>query len=200
MNAKPALRRLSELRIGKTFVHECRVGLLAEAMCKLLGMSPGLCAIYRAAAELHDVGKLALPEHVLDKPGRLSAAEYALVQRHTEYGHDLLTTADEPQLALAAEVALLHHERWDGSGYPHGLRGEAIPLAARLIGFCDVYSALREERAYKTPLSHEAVCRLLLLGEPREEGLHPRQFDPDLLAAFAGAPTLFQDIFAADAG
>lgn len=196
MNTKAALRRLSELRLRETFAHERRCGALAFALSEHLGLPPATCAAYRHAAELHDVGKLVVPDAVLDKPGRLSAEEYALVRRHTEYGHDILTASGEPGLALAAEVALMHHERWDGSGYPHGLRGEAIPPAARLVALCDVYAALREERTYKAPLSHEATCHWLLNGTPAGEGLHPGQFDPDLLAVLATDPALFHGAFA----
>jgi putative two-component system response regulator len=196
MGAKAALRRLTELRSHETFLHEQRVGALAYALSARLGLPPGTCEAYRHAAELHDVGKLALPDTVLEKPGPLSPAEYALVQRHTEYGHDLLMASGMPELALAAEVALSHHERWDGSGYPHALRGEAVPPAARLVALCDVYAALREERAYKAPLSHEATRYYLLHGGAARKGPGSIQFDPALLAVLASAPEVFEDAFA----
>ncbi len=195
VNTRTALRRVSELRLQETFEHERRVGALSFALATYLGLPPATCTAYRCAAELHDIGKLVLPDAVLEKPGPLSAEEYALVKNHTEHGHDILMAAGVKELLLAAEVALSHHERWDGSGYPHGLRGEAIPAAARLVALCDVYAALREERPYKTPLSHEAACHWLLHHDAAA-GSRASGFDPDLLAVLATNPGMFQVAFA----
>ena len=195
MTTKAALRRVSELRLRETFVHEQRVGALAFALATYLGLPPATCAAYRRAAELHDIGKIVLPDAVLEKPGPLSAEEFALVQTHTGHGHDILTASGGTELLLAAEVALSHHERWDGSGYPRGLRGTAIPAAARLVALCDVYAALREQRSYKAALSHEAACHWLLNGGAAAKGFHSDQFDPDLLAVLATTPEVFQSAF-----
>ncbi|MDA8250508.1 MAG: HD domain-containing protein [Rhodospirillales bacterium] len=189
-----ALRRLSRLRLPATFEHERRVGLLCAALCQRLGMSSADCAAHQAAAELHDVGKLVLPDAIIDKPDRLTAEEYAQVQGHSQLGHSILSATEEPALALAADVALSHHERWDGSGYPQGLSGTAIPLAARIVAVCDVYSALREYRPYKAPMSHAPAMRLMLLGEATGSRAPAGRFDPALLAVLAGDPDLFRDV------
>lgn len=193
--AGAALRCLAALRLPETFRHERLVGQLCAALCARLGMPPDTCAAHRIAAELHDVGKLALPDTVLNKPAPLTAEEFALVRQHSLFGHQVLTAAREPELALAAEMALSHHERWDGSGYPHRLRGNAIPPAARLVALCDVYSALREPRPYKVPMPHEQAVRLLLHGDPARDGFHPGQFDPVLLTVLANDPNLFRNAF-----
>ena len=130
-----------------------------------------------AAGLLHDVGKLAVPGELLRKPARLTAAERELVQRHAEIGAGLLEGTGLPDLDLAAEVAFHHHERWDGAGYPTGLRGEEIPWAARVVALIDVWDAMRSRRAYRDAHSDAAVQELIR----RERG---RAFDPDVVDCF----------------
>jgi putative two-component system response regulator len=139
----------------------------------------------RLAAPMHDVGKIGIPDHILLKPGTLTDLERKIMQRHTQIGHAILRDGEEsPLLEMAAEIALYHHERWDGTGYPHGLKGEQIPLAARVVALCDVYDALRSPRPYKEPWSKERAQAYI-----REQaGLY---FDPTLVEVLNG---MFQQI------
>lgn len=134
------------------------------------------------SAPLHDVGKVAMPDRILLKPGRLTEEEFDLMKRHAEHGHDIMEAAVEDGqesgfLALAKEIAMTHHERWDGTGYPHGLLGTEIPLAGRLMALADVYDALVSSRLYKEPYSHEEAREIIVDGS----GAH---FDPEIVEAF----------------
>jgi HD-GYP domain-containing protein (c-di-GMP phosphodiesterase class II) len=130
--------------------------------------------------QLHDVGKLALPDAVLSKKFSLDADEWKIVYQHPRYGYEILAQAHGDLAALAAKVALQHHEHWDGSGYPEGLKGDFVCREARIVGLCDIYSAMREARTYKPSLTHEYVLHALLDGD--DEGrIKPTMFDPVLL-------------------
>nr|HPQ37901.1 HD domain-containing phosphohydrolase [Synergistaceae bacterium] len=139
---------------------------------------------------LHDIGKLKVPLHILSKPARLTPEEFGIVKMHTRYGVDIL--GDSDWLSMARDICLCHHERWDGSGYPRGLQGKAIPLAARIVGLADVYDALRARRCYKEPFSHEESRRILLEGDGR---VKPEHFDPEILALFQEHAEEFDAIF-----
>ena len=114
---------------------------------------------FRVGALLHDVGKIDIPAEILNKPGRLSAEEWALMRSHPEAGVELLTGIDFPEDVVP--VILSHHEKWDGTGYPHGLAGDAIPLVARILGFADAYDALTTARSYKAGLPHERAMEII---------------------------------------
>lgn len=129
------------------------------------------------AAPLHDIGKIGLPREILDKPGRLTPEEMQIVISHTTIGHRILEGSDWPVLQCAARIALSHHENWDGSGYPHKLRGADIPIEARIVAIADVYDALLSRRAYKP-----AWCEDAVLGELQR--LRGVKFEPDLLDLF----------------
>jgi putative two-component system response regulator len=145
------------------------------------------------ATPLHDLGKLEVPRHLLRKPGRLTAEEFAIVKTHTTRGHELLARAQaqlgEPceLLTMAQEVALTHLERWDGSGYPRGLAGEAIPLAGRLVALATVYDALISRRSYKEPLPHDAAVAVI-------SGCRGSHFDPDVVTAFERSHEGFREV------
>ena len=141
---------------------------------------------------MHDVGKIGIPDRVLLKPGRLDAEEWEIMQSHTTVGGTILEGSSSPLLQQAHEIALTHHERWDGSGYPAGLKGEEIPLAARITSVCDVFDALRSRRPYKERWPLEETLAEL-------EAQRGRQFDPALVDAFlALAPTLGPDLVQED--
>ncbi len=140
---------------------------------------------------LHDIGKLKVPREILTKPGALTSKEFEEVMRHTSYGVDLLGNSE--WLGMARDICLYHHERWDGSGYPEGRTGEAIPLVARIVGLADVYDALRSPRCYKPAYGHEKVREIILRGDGR---LSPHHFDPTLLKLFAEEHRMFEEIFA----
>jgi HD-GYP domain-containing protein (c-di-GMP phosphodiesterase class II) len=150
---------------------------LAEAVALAIGFNSWRARSIRAASKLHDIGKMAIPDKILLKPGPLTAAERAIMQRHTSVGYELLADSGDGMLDLAASVALSHHERWDGTGYPQGLRGEQIPLEARIAAIADVFDALTSPRAYRQQIDAEAAEEVVAEGSGR-------QFDPLVVNAF----------------
>jgi putative two-component system response regulator len=147
------------------------------------------------SAPLHDVGKVATPDAILLKPGKLTPDEWVLMKQHCEYGRNAILQAesalggvtDASFLQYAAEIAYGHHERWDGSGYPQGFAGDAIPLSARLMAIADVYDALISRRVYKQPIPHEEAIQMMLV----ERGRH---FDPDIVDALESVAAKFAEI------
>jgi response regulator RpfG family c-di-GMP phosphodiesterase len=171
------LGRAVELRDTDTGVHVDRMSTLAGRLALVAGLSPAEAELLRHAAALHDVGKVGIPDRILLKPGRLDAGERSVMETHTTVGAELLAGSRSPLVQLAEQIARAHHERWDGTGYPHGLRGDAIPLAARICAICDVFDALLSARPYKVPWTLEQTL---------EELEHQRghQFDPELIDHF----------------
>jgi len=146
----------------------------------------------RKSAPLHDIGKVGVPDHILLKPGRLTEEEWLIMREHTTMGRDAIRAAEarlgsESFLAFAREIAYGHHERWDGTGYPLGLAGEAIPLPARLMALADVYDALISKRVYKPPFPHTKAVSIIADGR----GSH---FDPSIVDAFLGIKAAFRQI------
>jgi HD-GYP domain-containing protein (c-di-GMP phosphodiesterase class II) len=141
---------MSEMRDPYTAGHQRRVGAIAAAIGALLGFDDHRVEGLRVAGHLHDIGKISIPSEILSKPGRLSAIEYQLVQGHAQAGHDVLKSVKFPW--PLAEVALQHHERMDGGGYPQGLKGEAIRLEARIMAVADVVEAMSSHRPYRAGL------------------------------------------------
>jgi hypothetical protein len=175
------LARAAELHDEDTGNHILRVNEYSWWIARKLGMPERWCDEIRYSAQLHDVGKMSVDAAVLKKKGALGPEERAEMNRHPEYGWRILK--DSPRLQMAAEIAWCHHERWDGSGYPRGLRGEAIPLSARIVQLADVYDALRSTRPYKPGFSHEQAVKIIVEGDER---IRPeRDFDPKLRALFA---------------
>lgn len=163
--------------------HALRVAALTEEVARRLGLDADTCALFGRAAALHDVGKAHVRASILDKPGPLTAGERAEVERHTLLGASLLRRGADAVHQTARVIALTHHERWDGSGYPFGLRAQEIPLAGRIVAVADVYDCLRAERAYKAALSERDACALIRAGSGS-------QFDPvcvNALLAVVGA-------------
>jgi putative two-component system response regulator len=144
------------------------------------------------ASKLHDIGKIGIEDAILRKNGPLTREEWALMHQHTVIGAELLSGSPSPLLQRAERIALHHHERWGGTGYPYGLRGEEIPLEARIVMLCDQYDALRSVRPYKPAFEHAVVCDILLNGDGRT---HPQHFDPKLLRLFRDLQSRFQRIW-----
>ena len=167
----------AEYRDDDTLQHTERVGGLAAAVGARMGLSSQTVELIRQAAPLHDIGKLGVSDTILRKPAKLTAEERAAMQQHTSIGASILAGSEHPVLALGEKIALSHHERWDVSGYPQGLAGEAIPLAARIVAVADVFDALVHERPYKHawPLA-DALAEI--------RGQSGRQFDAAVVAAF----------------
>ena len=173
------LAAVAEFRDDDTGQHTRRVGDLAVAIGERLGLPATQLDLLRLAAPLHDVGKIAIPDAVLGKPGKLTADEYEEMKTHTTVGAQMLAGSGYSLLGLAEEIALTHHERWDGGGYPGGLAGEAIPIAGRIVAVADVFDALTHARPYKPAWSvPDALAEMT--------GQSGRQFDPAVLEAFLG--------------
>lgn len=172
------LGRAAEYKDNETGLHVIRMSHFSQLLALAAGCSPAWAEDLLNAAPMHDVGKIGIPDAVLRKPGPLDADEWATMRRHPEIGAEIIGEYPSGVLQLAREIALAHHEKWDGSGYPRGLAGEAIPLSARIVAIADVFDALTTRRPYKEPwpvqdaLDHIAA----------QAGKH---FDPALVALFA---------------
>jgi len=171
------LRALRE-RDENTFAHCDRTCALSVETGRTLGLSSHDLAVLRWAAELHDIGKIGIPDRVLFKPGRLDDEELGVMRTHPRRGHDILASIPHPRIAPIATVVLHHHEAVDGNGYPQGLRGEEIPVLARILSIVDSYDAIATVRPYHAPKSHAEVMRML----HAEQG---RKYDPHVLANFS---------------
>jgi hypothetical protein len=174
------VRRLSmavEFRDEDTGAHIERIGRFSTLLAEAVGMSPEFCRRIGHAAPLHDVGKVAIPDAILLKPGSLTAEERAIVQTHAEEGHRLLRGSSSSILDMGATIALSHHERWDGGGYPRGIAAEKIPIEGRIVAIADVFDALTSHRVYREAFSVEKAIAMML----EQSGLH---FDPVLLHKF----------------
>ena len=171
--------------------HTMRVAAYSEAIARELGLPEILCTDIRLAAPMHDIGKVAVPDTVLLKQGKLTEAEYRQMQTHSQIGGDILARSHNSLLELASEIAATHHERWDGQGYPNRLAGSDIPLVGRIVSIADSFDALTTERPYKSAWSFERTVAHII-------GRGGSQFDPDCVAAFQRALPRFQDIMEED--
>ena len=163
-----------ETRSKETANHVKRVGMIAEALALAAGAESKVAESLRFAAPLHDLGKIGISDAVLNKPGLHDADERKVMQTHAELGANMLSESKRPLLRLAAEIARNHHENWDGSGYPRGLRGEDIPFGARVVALADVFDALGSQRCYKEPWPEADIRKYLL----EQRGI---KFDPSLV-------------------
>lgn len=163
-----------EARSKETGAHVKRVALGSELLASLCGLPEREVMQIKHASPLHDIGKVAIPDAVLHKAGKLDAKEWELMQKHAQFGLDILQRSNRPLMKLGAQIAITHHERWDGTGYPNGLAGDDIPIAGRITALIDVFDALSSKRSYKEAWSDEQVLELL----QQDRG---KQFDPGLL-------------------
>lgn len=163
-----------EARSKETGAHVKRVALGSEMLARLYGLPEDQILLIKHASPLHDIGKVAIPDAVLHKPGKLDAQEWALMQKHAQFGLDILQKSDRPLMELGAEIAITHHEKWDGTGYPNGLRGADIPISGRITALVDVFDALGSKRSYKSAWSDAQVIEHIYAGSGS-------QFDPDLV-------------------
>jgi putative two-component system response regulator len=171
------LSAASLCRDEETGMHIHRTGLLSELLARAAGWSAADCELIRMAAPMHDVGKIGIPDAILRKPGKLTPEEYEIMKTHTTVGAKMLAGSQSAVLAMAGVIALNHHERWDGTGYPQGLAGDAIPEVARIVAIVDVYDALCHARIYRPAMPEKDVLEHMR----RASGTH---FDPLLLATF----------------
>lgn len=174
-----ALARAGEYRDNETGKHITRMSRMCGALARALGADEKWCQMLLVASPLHDVGKIGIPDDVLLKPGRLTSEEMDVMRAHPAIGGDIIPDNASEVIRMARRISLTHHERWDGTGYPAGLRGEEIPLEGRIAAICDVYDALVSSRPYKKAWTREEALTYLR----ENSGKH---FDPALVTAFLG--------------
>ena len=186
------LAQASRYKDEETGAHIDRLSHYSRALALYIGWEPSRAQGLFVAAPMHDVGKIGVPDSVLGKQGPLTEEEWETIRQHPQLGANLLEGSHSPLLEMAREVALTHHERWDGSGYPHGLKGKKIPLTGRIVMLCDLYDALRSQRPYKPSYTHQKTCDIMLNGNERTK---PSHFDPRLLEAFREMHLCFDEIY-----
>ena len=171
------LGKAAEFKDNETGMHVIRMSHYSRLMAEALNISDEWTELIFNAAPMHDIGKIGIPDRILLKPGKLDAGEWEIMKRHTEYGTEILGTEDSELIQMAAEIAITHHEKFNGSGYPKGLKGEDIPLSGRIVAIADVFDALTSVRPYKEAWSVEDAVKFIT----DEAGEH---FDPKLVGIF----------------
>ena len=174
------LSKAADSRDPETGAHIIRMANYSRIIAEQLGLSEADQQLILEAAPMHDIGKVGIPDHILLKPGKLSAEEFAIMKRHAILGYDILADSNSEMLQAGAQIALSHHEKYDGSGYPHSLVGDDIPLFARIVAVADVFDALTSERPYKMAWDVDRALAMLREGA----GKH---FDPKCVEAFQAA-------------
>ena len=188
------LIRAAQKKDEETGAHLKRIAYYCKELAIRLGMSADYTDLIFRASPMHDVGKIGIPDRILLKPGPLDSDEWAIMRTHTTLGANIIGEKNlSLELAMGYDIALGHHERWDGCGYPLGRKGEEIPLCARIMALADVYDALRSRRPYKEPFDHDLSVEIILKGDGR---VCPDQFDPQLLAIFPLVVPAFAEYFA----
>jgi putative two-component system response regulator len=188
------MTRAAEYKDEDTGAHVQRISYYSRELARTLGLDEEFVDRIFFASPMHDIGKIGIHDYVLLKPGSLTPDEWAVMKGHTSMGAKILGNSKSPYLKMGAEIALNHHESWDGGGYPNGKRGEAIPLTARIMNICDIYDALRSNRPYKPAFDHLKTLEIITRGDNRTQ---PQHFDPVIFAAFKKNHQSFRDIFEA---
>ena len=180
LSREETIQRLAiaaEFRDSSTARHIHRMSHYCELLARRCGLSSDRCDLIRTASPMHDIGKIGTPDHVLLKPGKFTQEEFGVIAQHAEIGYRILSGSDAELLKVAAVIAYTHHERFDGTGYPRGLKGEAIPIEGRIASIADAFDALTTQRVYKPAFEIGHTIELML----KHRGEH---FDPDLLDIF----------------
>ncbi|MBF0320627.1 MAG: response regulator [Nitrospirae bacterium] len=185
-----SLARAAESNDEDTGNHILRVGRYSATIAEYLGMDTRFIQTIRLQATLHDVGKIHIPAEIIKKPGQLTTAEWKEMKQHSAYGAKII--GSHYRLSMAASIALTHHEKWDGSGYPGGLKGEQIPIEGAIVALADIYDALINPRVYKPAFDAAATYKILTEGDGR---VMPRHFNPLVLEAFKKTAGRFEEIF-----
>ena len=188
------MTRAAEYKDEDIGAHVQRISYYSREMSRILGLDEDFSDKIFFASPMHDIGKIGIPDNILLKPGSLTQDEWIVMKGHALMGAKILGNSKSPHLKMGTEIALNHHERWDGGGYPNGLKGEAIPLSARVMNICDVYDALRSKRPYKPSFDHLKAVEIITHGDGRTQ---PEHFDPAILAEFEQNHALFDEIYEA---
>lgn len=186
------LSSVAEFRDSYTAAHISRIGLYSGKIAEALKMDREFIEGVTVASSLHDIGKIGIPDKILLKNSRLTEDEYDLMKEHTVIGGKILSDSSHPTIRIAHSIALSHHEKWQGGGYPNGLKNSEIPIEARIVKIADQYDALRSERTYKPSLSHQESIAIITKGDERTS---PDDFDPAVLDAFMQIAPSFDQIF-----
>jgi cyclic di-GMP phosphodiesterase len=186
------LTSAAELRDETTGAHVRRISHYASRLAREMKADSEFVKTIFYASPMHDIGKIGIPDRILLKPGPLSSEEWIIMKKHAEIGAKILAEGSSPFMKMGTLIALTHHECWDGSGYPSGMRGEEIPLPGRIMLLCDQYDALRSRRPYKLPIEHRAVVKILTEGDGRTR---PEQFCPEVLTAFEHCHNDFESVY-----
>lgn len=181
------LSRAAEFRDQGTGLHLLRMSQFALCLAEAAGLERAHCDLILAASPMHDIGKIGIPDRILFKPGRLNHEEWVVMRTHTTIGAELLTGHDSALMRTASQIALTHHERWDGTGYPHGLRGEEIPIEGRIVALSDVFDALLSQRPYKHAWPQSEAIKAI--DEDRGTA-----FEPELVDCFHDALPRIEEI------
>ncbi len=188
------LTSAAEFRDEDTGAHIRRVSHFTAEIARSMGLAPDYIDCIFYASPMHDIGKIAVSDLILYKPTALDEQEWVTMKSHTIFGKRILENGKAAYIRMGAEIAESHHERWDGSGYPYRLAGDAIPLTGSIMSICDSYDALRSRRPYKQPIGHEETVRIITEGDGRTD---PKHFRPEVLSAFSKYEARFREIYEA---